>query len=68
MPIGRSLNSDVNIALADDGGGASFVFRVVAVYAPNIAVERVSFFLAVSAVPRRSETDWGIGMRSLIPR
>ena len=50
--IGRSLNADVNLVLADDGGllviadvtVKSFEFRVVAVYAPNIAAERISFF------------------------
>ena len=50
--IGCSLNADVNLVLADDGGRLvmadvavkSFEFRVVALYAPNIAVERVSFF------------------------
>ena len=58
--IGRSLNDAVNLVLADDGGRLvvvnvavkSFEFRVVAVYAPNIAAERISFFF-----PRRSETD-----------
>ena len=51
--IGRSLNSDVNLVLAGDGGqlvGAdvaikSFEFQVVAVYAP---------FSAVSTIPRQS--------------
>ena len=50
--IGRSLNSYVNLVLADDRGRLvvadvaikSFVFWVTAVYAPNIAAERVSFF------------------------
>ena len=50
--IGRSLNADVNLVLADDGGRLvvadvavkSFEFRVAEVYAPNIAAERVSFF------------------------
>ena len=63
--IERSLNADVNLALADDRSRLvmtdvavkSFEFLVVAVYAPNIAAERVSFFSAVSAVPRRSEID-----------
>ena len=62
--IGRGLNADVNLVLADDGTDClwlmlplSFEFRLVAVYAPNIIAERVSLFSAVKAVPRRSETD-----------
>ena len=63
--IGRSLNADINLVLADDGGRLvvadaalkSFEFWMVAVYPPNIAAKRLSFFLAVSAVPRRSKTD-----------
>ena len=50
--IGCGLNADVNIVLADDGSRLvvanvavkSFVLRVAAVYVPNIAAERVSFF------------------------
>ena len=50
--IGHSLNADVNLVLADDGGQLivanvaikSFEFWVVVVYVPNIAVERVSFY------------------------
>ena len=50
--IGRYLNADENLVLADDGGRLvvadvtvkSFEFRVATVYAPNIAVERVSFY------------------------
>ena len=50
--IGRNLNADENLVLVDDGGRLVvtnvalkiFVFRVVAVYAPNIAAERVSFY------------------------
>ena len=49
---GRSLNADVNLVLADDGGRLvvsdvamkSFEFRVAMVYALNIAAERVFFF------------------------
>ncbi len=49
---GRSLNTGVIVVLADNGGRLvvhdvavkSFQFQVVAVYAPNIAAERVSFF------------------------
>ena len=48
----RSLNADVNLAFAGDGSQLvvadfaerSFSFRVVAVYAPNCAVERGFFF------------------------
>ena len=50
--VGRSLDADVDIVFAGDGGRLvvadvavkSFKFRLVAVYAPNIVVERVSFF------------------------
>ena len=50
--IGHSLNADVNLVLADDRGQLlvagvavkSLECRAVAVYAPNIVVERVSFF------------------------
>ena len=50
--VGRSLDADVDVVFAGDGGGLvvadvavkSFKFRLVAVYAPNIVVERVSFF------------------------
>ena len=50
--IGRSLDADVDIVFAGDGGRLvvadvavkSFKFRLVAVYVHNIVVERVSFF------------------------
>ena len=50
--IGRSLDADVDVVFAGDGGRLvvadvavkSFKFRLVAVYAFNTAVERVSFF------------------------
>ena len=50
--VGRSLDADVDVVFAGDGGRLvvadvavkSFKFRLVAVYAPNIAAERVSFF------------------------
>ena len=50
--IERSLDADVNVVFAGDGGGLivadvavkSFKFRVITVYAPNTAVERTSFF------------------------
>ena len=49
--VGRSLDADVDV-FAGDGGRLvvadvavkSFKFRLVAVYAPNIVLERVSFF------------------------
>ena len=52
LRVGCSLNADVNLVFADDGDRLvvtnvavkSFEFRVVAVYAPSIAAERVSFF------------------------
>ena len=51
--VGRSLDADVDVVLAGDGGQLvvadvavkSFKFRLVAVYAPNSAAERVSFFV-----------------------
>ena len=50
--VGRSLDSDVNIVFAGDGGRLvvanaavkSFKFQLVAVYARNTSVDRVSFF------------------------
>ena len=48
--VGCSLNADVNIVFADDGGRlvvadvALKSFKVGAVYAPNIVAEGVSFF------------------------
>ena len=50
--VGLSLDADVNVVFAGDGGRLvvadvavkSFKFRLVAVYASNIAAERVSFF------------------------
>ena len=50
--VGRSLDADVDVVFAGDGGRLvvadvavkSFKFRLVAVYASNSAVERVSFF------------------------
>ena len=50
--VKRSLDADVDVVSAGDGGRLvvtdvavkSFKFRLVAVYAPSTAVERVSFF------------------------
>ena len=50
--VGRSFDADVDIVFAGDGGRLvvpnvavkSFKFRLVAVYAPSIVAERVSFF------------------------
>ena len=50
--VGRSLDADVDVVFAGDGGRLvvadvavkSFKFRLVAVYASNIAAERISFF------------------------
>ena len=50
--VGRSLDADVDVVFAGNGDRLvvadvsvkSFEFRLVAVYVPNIAVERVSFF------------------------
>ena len=69
--VGASLDADVDIVFAGDGSRLvvadvavkSFKFRLVAVYAPNIAAERVSFFRR--SAPFRDEsmrlvltTDW----------
>ena len=61
--VGRSLDADVDVVFAGDGGQLvvadvavkSFKFRLVAVYVSNIAAERVSFFSSVGAVPGRYE-------------
>ena len=61
--VGRSLDGDVDVVFAGDGGRLvvadvtvkSFKFRLVVVYTPNFAAERNFFFLSVSAVPRRFE-------------
>ena len=50
--VGHSLDADVDVVFAGDGGRLvvvnvtikSFKFQLVVVYAPNTAVERVSFF------------------------
>ena len=52
MLVGRSLDADIDVVFAGNGGRLvvadvavkSFKFRLVAVNALNIAVERVSFF------------------------
>ena len=48
--VGRSLDTNVNVVFAGDGDRLAYVavksfdLRLVVVYAPNIAVERVSLF------------------------
>ena len=50
--VGRSLDANVNVVFAGDGGRLlmadvavkTFKFRIAAVYAPNTAAERRSFF------------------------
>ena len=76
--FGRNLDADVDVVFAGDGGRLgvadvavkNFKFRLVVVYAPNIAVERGSFFLRLA--PFLDDTErlvlMVIGMRSLIPR
>ena len=62
--VGRSLDAYVDFVYAGDGGRLivadvavkCFKFRLVEVYAPSTAVERVSFFSSVGAVPGRFET------------
>ena len=51
--VERSLDADINVVFAGDWGRLivadvvvkSFEFRLVVVYAPNIAAERASFFV-----------------------
>ena len=62
--VGRSLDADVNDVFAGDGGRLveadvavkSFQFRLVVVYAPNIAAERVSYFYRF--VPFLGDSKW----------
>ena len=62
--VGRSLDADVDVLFAGDGGRLvvvdvavkSFKFRLVAVYASNITVERVSFFRRLA--PFMDDTKW----------
>ena len=64
MLAGRSLDADGNVVFASDEGRLvvvdvavkSFKFRLVVVYAPNTAVERVSFFPRL--VPFRDDSKW----------
>ena len=58
--VGRSLDADVDVVFAGDGGRLvvavkSFKFRLVAVYAPNIVVGEGFLFSSVGAVPGRYE-------------
>ena len=72
--VGRSLDANVDAVFAGDGGRLgvvdvavkSFKFRLVAVYASNIAAEGGFLFSSVCAVPGRYEAV--IVMRFLIPR
>ena len=74
--IGSSLNADVNLVLADDGGQLvvadvavkSFEFQVVAVYTPNIPTERVSIFQWLAPFLDNPKRIVLVGRRSLIPR
>ena len=62
--VGRSLDADVDVVFAGDGGRLvvvdvavkSFKFRLVAVYASNIAAERVSFFRRLAPFLGRYES------------
>ena len=64
LQVGRSLDADVVVVFAGDGGRLvvadvavkSFKFRLVAVYASNIAAERVSFFRRLA--PFLDDTKW----------
>ena len=61
--VEHSLGPDVDVVFAGDGvqlvvaddAVKSFKFRLVVVYAPNIAVERVSFFRRLAPAPGRFE-------------
>ena len=61
--VGRSLDADVDVVFAGDGGWLvvadvavkSLKFRLVAVYMSNISTDRVSFFRRFGAVPGRYE-------------
>ena len=61
--VGRRLDADVDVVFAGDGARLvvadvavkSFKFRLVAVYASNIAADGVSFFSSVGTVPGRYE-------------
>ena len=70
--VGRSLDADVDVVFAGDEGRLvvadvavkSFKFRLIAVYAPNIAVDRVSFFRRLAPFLDYSKRlvlmgDWG---------
>ena len=62
--VERSLDADVNVVFAGDGGRLlvadvavkSFKFRLVMVYAPNTSVERVSFFRRLA--PFLDDSKW----------
>ena len=71
--VGCSLDTDVNVVFACDGGRLvvadaaikSFEFRLVMVYAPNIAAARASFFRRLA--PFLDDSERLVLMRSLIP-
>ena len=62
--VERSLDADVDVVFAGDGGRLvvadvavkSFKFCLIAVYAPNFAAERVSFFRQLA--PFLDDTKW----------
>ena len=64
MLVGRSLDADNDVVFAGDSGRLvvadvavkSFKFRLVVVYAPNTAAERVSFFRRL--VPFLDDLKW----------
>ena len=77
----HSLDADVDVVFAGDGGRLvvadvgikSFKFRLVAVYASNIAAERVSFFRRLA--PFLDDTkrlvlmgDWNASLDSMIDK
>ena len=57
--VGRSLHANVNVVFAGYQGRlvlTTFEFRLVVLYAPNIAVERVSVFRRL--VPFPDDSKW----------
>ena len=74
--VGRSLDADVDVVFAGNGGQLvvadvtvkSFKFRLVVVYAPNIAVEWLSFFRRLAPFLDDSKRLVLMGDWNVIPR
>ena len=73
--VGRGLDADVNLFLADgrsrlvvsDVAVESFEFRVVAVCAPSVAAERVSFFRRLAPFLDDTKREVLVGDWNAIP-